>query len=169
MRLPLLLVCPLLIFAAACGGGDDNGSNETAAGSPTTPAETPTPVITLPTPKPAEPDTVVLTAVRAREAFIPTFAEFRALPTAEIDAGGKKTGVPLTAIAEKVGAGPDSVVTIEGRGENGTQAYFRGKLSDAAASTAILSINDQGLITLVGPSIPKEQWLNTVIGISFAP
>jgi ABC-type glycerol-3-phosphate transport system substrate-binding protein len=168
LRLTILLALPVMLIAAACGGGDDSGPNDDEAAE-TTAAETPTPVIRLPTPKPAEPDTVVLTVVRAKESYTPTFAEFRALPATEIDADGKKSGVALTALAARVGAGPNSVVTIEGRGATGIEAYFRGKLSDAAASTAILSIDDQGLITLYGSAVPKEQWLNTVVGISFAP
>ena len=92
---------------------------------------------------------------------------FKALPQAEIAADGARKGVALATLAEKVGAGPDSVVTIEGRSQDlARTSLYRGSLRDLA-SKAVFTIDAQGSVAFVASSVPKEQWLAAVVGVSF--
>lgn len=161
----LLFAVPVIAFlAAACGDGADTPETPTPE---VTVAATPTPDSVLPTPNPASESDVVLTVAKGKTSFTATFAEFKALPQAEIAADGTKQGVALATLAEKVGAGADTVVTIEGRTQDLTRtSLYRAKVSDLV-SKAVFTIDAEGRVGFVASSVPKEQWLAVVIGVSF--
>ena len=173
MRVKRLIVfgvcCSLL--AVACGDGPDKpaASPSAAAAAPgatSTPGPTPTPVSQFPAPKPARDGEVVVTVVRAKESYAPTFAEFRGLAQTDGGATGKQ-GVALDVLAQRVGAGPESVVTIEGRNQELTRiTFYRGKVRDLGPK-AIFPIDGDGHVSFVADSLPKEQWIYAITGVSF--
>lgn len=167
-----LLVIPAALLAG-CGDGDSgpaspptftaDGPLPTVAPSRATPTNAP-----LPTPAAAK-DTDPIISIGSRTKSVTlTGAEFRALPTVEIEAAGeKRRGVSLTALGITVDARAGAIVTIEGRPPDLTRSgLWRGSLV-AFGANAVLSIDDRGVITLAGSSIPKEQWLAAITGVGF--
>jgi hypothetical protein len=173
MRVKRLIVfgvcCSLL--TVACGGGSDKpaaspSTGAAAVGATNTPGPTPTAVSQFPTPKPAKDSDIVVTVVRAKESYSPTFAEFRGLPQTDGGSTGKR-GVALDLLAQRVGAGPESVVTIEGRNQELTRiTFYRGKVRDLGAK-AIFVVDAEGHVSFVADSLPKEQWIYAITGVSF--
>jgi len=189
MRRLLFAAAPLmLLLGAACGDGDtptdpDTGDTtaEDATAGPTvseadaartevakgleqpTVADKP-----LPTATPVPDDRPLFQAVAGSTQFTPTRAEFAALATVQLSAGGQNyTGVPISAIAEKVAGRADGTVTIEGtRVDNLRFGVIRFPLTDIAEST-VLVLDEQGHILLASSSIPQDQWLKVITGIAF--
>lgn len=179
MRRLLLAAAPLAIFALSACGGDsdntpDNGDNgdgtpaaDTTPGGDTTPQPTPTDS-PMPTPTPLSDDAVLLQVVSAGEVYAPTRAEFAALPQSEITHDGTSySGVNFATIAAEVGAREGAIVTIEGtRSDNLRFGVIRFSI-DELGETTVLTAAEGGHLDLASTSIPPEQWLKTVTGISF--
>src|SRR5690606_36996520 len=157
-----LLTLPLAaaLVLGACGDGgdddDDAGSDETAVPA----AETETPSGPgLPTPTPVADTGIAVTVIGNDHTYQPTLAEFRELPTVEIDAGGPKTGVPLEVVASQVGWSESTVVTIQGlTADLNRVAHIRYPLADIAQNT-ILAVDEQGHLNLYSSVLPEEDWL----------
>jgi hypothetical protein len=170
VRFVLTVLFGFALLATACGG-DSSGSSKSpsaAAGASGTPAA-PTPTLgpVLPTPVSPPEAGPALTVNSLTSEFAPTPAEFRALPTIEIDANGKKTGVSLATLAEKVGANPQTQVTIQGYHLDGRSIGFaRYPLADIGAAS-VLVMDPQGHISFVSAKVPQQDWLNYVTNVSF--
>jgi hypothetical protein len=179
MRRFLLAAVPFVILAgAACGGdsdGDDQAPDETPTLSPsdavaTADASNQQPQVPdkqLPTPTPVPDDSPVLQVVAAGNPYTPTRADFAGLPKVSIDAGGKKyEGVALATIAESAGARAEAIVTIQGtRGDNLRFGAIRFPLAEIGTST-VLVLDETGHMLLASTSVPQEQWLKDITGIS---
>lgn len=179
MRRLLLAAAPIALFAlSACGGDSDdtpaNGDNgdgtpaaDTTPGEENTPQPTPTDG-PMPTPTPLPDDAVVLQAVSAGQVYAPTRAEFAALPQIEITHDGTSySGVSFATLAAEVGAREGAIVTIEGtRSDNLRFGVIRFTIEELAETT-VLTANEGGHLDLASTSIPPEQWLTTVTGVSF--
>jgi hypothetical protein len=182
MRRLSFAVAPLalaLLLGACGGGGDDspNGGDEpaptlspidaqrTAAAAQDQPQVPDTP---LPKPTPVPDDTPIVQVVAGQTRYAPTRAEFAALPTAEIQADGKTVkGVTIATLASQVGAGADTVLTIQGtRVDNLRLGAIRFALAEIAENTVVV-MNEEGHLALASSFIPAEQWLNTLTGIAF--
>lgn len=176
LRLLLPAVAALALVLAACGDDDDGPAGGfSAAGSPSAsaadntavPNQQPTPDRPLPTATPASDKAVALSIAAGEKHYNPTVAEFRALPTTEIDAGGPQKGVLLNDLAAKVGGQPDAFVSIQGyRNDLKTLAFVRKRLSEIGSNT-VLSIDDQGHVNLASSALPQIEWLKAVSVIGF--
>lgn len=166
----------LMLALGACGGDSDdtntadpNGTPTSADGSPASAAPTATVTdVPIPRPTPVPADFVVVQVVNAGDVYAPTAAEFAALPGAQISHGGTNySGVSLAALAAEVGARDGAIVTIEGtRSDNRRLGVIRFTLDEIGDNTVFV-ISEDGHIDLASTSIPPEQWLNTVTGVSF--
>ncbi|MEO8541139.1 MAG: hypothetical protein ABI577_15460 [bacterium] len=163
-----------LFVAGACGGGSgkDSQSKETAVpDAEATQNVNEQPQVAdkpLPTPTAVTDDLVPVVQVAfAGKLFAPTKTEFAALPKTKISAGGKDyEGVVLSALVQKAAAGSASVVTIQGtRVDNLRLGAVRFPLADVG-STTVLVMDDSGHIILASSSIPADQWLKDVVGVS---
>lgn len=163
MRWFIAAVLAPALLVAACGGG--NNSNDSAPGSGATEDASLPPV--RPTPTPVPESFPVLEASAGRSEFKPTAPEFRSLPTADIDARGKKTGVSLATIAERVQANPTSMVTVRGFSPDGRRDMFiRYPLAQVGTNT-VLVIDASGALSLFSASIPESEWLIHVQSVSY--
>ena len=162
---PLSAVLALALFGAvACGGDDAKDANKSPAAVVESP--TPTPDSVLPAPKARAETDVVLVVGTRKKTYEPTLAEFKSLPKSEIDAGGKRTGVSLAALAAKVDGVTAGFVTVEGRTTDlKRQTVYRGALKDAGSS--VLVIDEKGIITFYSPGLPKDQFITVVESVSF--
>jgi len=163
-----LLTLPLaatLLLGACGGGGDDdaeNPSEETAAADQTTQARGPG----LPTPTPVADEGIAVTVIGNGTTYQPTVAEFRQLPTVQIEADGTRTGPTLDVVASQVGWNESTVVTIQGLTEDlNNVAYIRYPLADIAQDT-ILEVDEQGHLNLYSTVLPKDDWLKVVVAIT---
>lgn len=185
MRRWTLAAAPLALtlLLGACGGDDDsspNGGGDDATATPTlSPMDAQrtavaaqdqpqVPDTPLPKPTPVPDDTPVVQVVAGQTRYTPTKAEFGTLPTTEIQANGKAVkGVTIATLASQVGAGADTVVTIQGtRLDNLRLGAIRFGLSEIAENT-VVSLDDDGHLALASSFIPADQWLNTLTGIAF--
>lgn len=184
MRRWTLAAAPIALAAlsfAACGGNDDTrASGEDATATPTlSPMDAQrtavaaqdqpqVPDTPLPKPTPVPDDTPVIQVVAGQTRYSPTKAEFGALPTAEIQANGKTVkGVTIATLASQVGAGADTVVTIQGtRVDNLRLGAVRFGLPEIAGNT-VVTMDEAGHLALASSFIPPEQWLNTLTGVAF--
>jgi hypothetical protein len=169
-RLVLMLAPLALVPLAACGGGNDTDHATPSGASPTLTA-TPTLVApSLPSPSPVADDALALQVVRTDgKGGGKTAAELRALPQTDMNLdGGKQTGITLAELGKEVEAPATAIATVTGRSLNGTRVgIWRGTIADNG-TTAMVVIDSQGLVSLVGSSIPKEQWLTVVESVSFS-
>ena len=165
LTLPLLL---LALFAAACGGGDDEKGDETADAGAVTDGPTPTATPKLlPTPPRANDDDVILFTSAGQTAYQPTLKEFRDLPRTKINAQGDKEGVSLKDLAAKVSAPSDVFVTVQGFRSDGRMIQFvRQPLADIGAES-ILMVDDTGRLRLVSSKLSEGEWLINVSVVSF--
>ena len=185
MRRWTLAAAPIALAAllfAACGGDDDDSqaagddatatptlsaadAQRTAVGAQDQPRVPDTP---LPNPTPVPDDTPVIQVVAGQTRYTPTKAEFGALPTAEIQAGGKTVKrVTIATLAAQVAAGADTVVTIQGtRVDNLRLGAVRFALAEIGENT-VVAMDEEGHLTLASSFIPADQWLNTLTGIAF--
>lgn len=165
-----LLLLPALAAATACGDDDDAAP----AASPTSEVGqvgqlTPTPSSQAPQPLPSvkpvgDDDPSIVITSRGGKTLNPTAKEYRAFTTATVDG---KTGPSVGTLAQLAGARAEAVVTILGRsGDGKSVASWRGKLPDYASNT-ILVMDDKGIVSMVSSTIPREQLLAAVEGISF--
>lgn len=171
----LLFAAPLgiLLFAASCGDGTDKADpTPTAAASqeasPSDGSEQPqVPDKPLPSPTPIPDDLPIVQVVAGTNGFRPTRQEFAALATSKVQAGGKTyEGVSLALLAEKAGATPDTIATIQGtRSDNLRLGAVRFPLSELATTT-VLYLDEGGHMMLASSSIPQEQWLKDVTGVA---
>ena len=174
MRWSVLLLLALLGVAAACGDGNDKkNENATATASAAT-ANAPTPgqpTTSQPLAKPTPvPDTgLAMQVVSGTQRFTPTVAEFKALPQTDLDVkGAKQTGILLQDIAAKVPAGRNGIVTIEGLTADGQRVgAVRFPVADIAATTLFM-LDSEGHVNFVSTSIPEEQWLKAVTGVTLS-
>ena len=170
-----------MLLLAACGGGDSKpAADATAAPTPTlTAAErtkvalTPVALPTvkdqpLPTPAKLGTDDIVVSVVAGKEKYQPRASDFSALPTVDISVGGKTyTGVSLAALAEKVKAPAGGNVTIDGtRSDRVRLGTIRFPAADIGATTVLVP-DETGHLSLYSTSVPQEQWLVLVTGVSF--
>ncbi|MGE5597481.1 MAG: hypothetical protein ACM3S1_15755 [Hyphomicrobiales bacterium] len=172
LALPLAAV----LLLGACGGGGDDDEKDDQPAAEGTPTETPIgaydsqgqPTVDqgLPMPTPVLDDGVAITVVGGDKTYQPTVAEFRRLPTIEIDAGGKKTGVSLQTLADQVGV-TGGVVTVQGLQANLTKiGYTRHPLADIG-SNSVLVLDEQGHLNLYSTAFPEAEWLKVVVAVSF--
>ena len=180
----LLAAIPAVLLFAACGGDSDSPSGGDAATATTGPTLTAAqargtevargleqPTATdkpLPTPTRLPDDAPAVQVVGASGApYIPKLSEFKALPTAEIKVDGQAySGVTLSTLLAKVNPPSTAIVTIDGvRGDGKRQGAVRFPLSTIGDST-VLTAGKNGELSLASTSIPKDQWLIWVTGIS---
>lgn len=173
----LALPAALVVVIAACGGGSGDTANTPPSPSPdpNAPAtvgagngqDQPTADSGIPSATPASDTDIALSVLFKDSTYAPTVAEFRALPTVEIDAAGtKQRGVSLAVLAEKVGA-QSGLVTVQGlQGNLQRIGYVRYPLADVG-STTVFALNAEGHVDLYSSSIPAAEWLKVVSGISF--
>ena len=158
-------------LAAGCGDGEDTDADATAnADAPAdgTPAEpTKVPDKPLPTPSPIPDDVPVIQVVSATKNFTPLRSEFAALPKVTVSAGGKTyEGVSLATLAAQAGAPATATATIQGpRNDNLRLGAIRFSVSEIGTTTVFV-IDDTGHVLLASTSVPPEQWLKDVTGIS---
>ena len=153
------------MFAAAgsaCGSGDD------APKATATVASSDTQLPLLPTATPVAESAVGLSiAVNAGKSIAPTAKELKALPTMEINADGKKTGISIATIAKQVDAKDGAIVTIKGiRADGKTVAFVRKPLSELATTTVVV-IDAQNHLSLASTSLDKSEWLQALESITF--
>lgn len=167
LRLFILPVVLLALFAVACGGDDDESDGTPDAGAVTDgPAPTATPQL-LPTPPRANEEDVILFASAGQTAYEPTLKEFRDLPRTKIKAQGDKEGVSLKDLAAKVSAPSDVFVTVQGFRTDGRVIQFvRQPLADIGAES-VLMVDDTGRLRLVSSKLPESEWLVNVTVVSF--
>ncbi len=164
--IPSAVIAGFVLLGAAACGGDDAGDAATDAGTTAIETATPTPDSVLPAPKARAEGDVVLVVGTRKKSFQPTLAEFRALPTGEVDAGGKRTGVTIATLAGKVDGTAAGFVTVEGRTTDlKRQTLYRGPLKDAGSG--VLVLDDKGVLTFYSPALPKDQFITVVESISF--
>jgi hypothetical protein len=176
-----LLAAPAAFLLFAACGGDDNTNPGDGAGPTATltsaertkVALTPVTLPTvkdqpLPTPVKLGADDAVVSVVAGREKYQPKTSDFSALPTTEITVGGTTyKGVTLAALAEKVKAASGANVTIEGtRSDRVRFGTIRFPSADIAATTVLVP-DDTGHLSLYSTTVPQDQWLVLVTGISF--
>jgi len=173
LRSLLPVLAALGIVLSACGGGDAKPADSGTAGASATAAtgsganQQPTPDRPLATPTPASNDAIAISIAAGEKRFTPTVAEFRALSTTEITAGGAQRGVLLADLAAKVGAAPGSVVTIQGyRNDMATLAFVRKPLAEIA-STTVFIVDESGHLNIASTNLPKIEWLRAVSVIGF--
>jgi hypothetical protein len=177
----LLAALPALLLLASCGGGAAKPTADSTVGPTATltsaertrVALTPVALPTvkdqpLPTPVKLAPDDVLVIVVAGKERFAPKSSDFGALPTVEITVAGKTyKGVTLAALAEKVKAPSGVNVTIDGtRADRVRLGTIRFPAADIAATTVLVA-DETGHLSLYSTSVPQEQWLVLVTGISF--
>lgn len=173
MRWSLLLLPALLTVTAACGDGADKKDDDaTATAAAAVNANTPgQPTTSQPLAKPTPvPDTgLAFQVISGTQKFTPTVAEFKALPQTDLDVkGAKQTGILLSDIAAKVPAGRNGVVTIEGLSGDGQRVgAVRFPVADIAATTLFV-LDSEGHVNVVSTTIPEEQWLKAVTGITLS-
>jgi|GEM_PF-4190342 len=182
MRRFLLAALPFAILAGAACGGDDSSPDDGQNGNGQTPTLSPADAVAtadasnqqprvpdrpLPTPTPIPDGSPLLQVVAGGKPYTPTRADLAALPKASIDAGGKKyEGVTLAALAEAAGARAEAVVTIQGtRNDNLRFGAIRFPLAEIGPST-VLVLDESGHLLLASTSVPQEQWLKDITGIS---
>lgn len=179
----LIAAIPAVLLFAACG--DDSistiDSAASAAAGPTLTAaeerqtqvakglDQPTAVdrpLSTPTPLPENGPAVQVIGATG-EPYVPKLSEFKALPTAEIKVDGQSySGVTLSTILAKVKAPETAVVTVDGvRADGKRQGAVRFPLS-AIGDTTVLTVGKNGELSMASTSIPKDQWLIWVTGIS---
>lgn len=171
---PLLLLPAVLLIGAACGDGSDKADNPQAAASssaaaPSAPAGQPTTNQPLPSATPVPDDGTAVQVVSGKEQYAPTLADVRALPQTELTINGsKRSGVALKDLVAKVPAGAAGIVTIEGTNADRSRlGTVRFKLADIA-DTTLLVIDGEGHLDIVSSTIPEEQWLKSVSGVSLS-
>lgn len=172
----------VLLLAAACGGdsGDKKAADASSAAGPTvteaqarqtaTAKSLEQPSVAdqpLPTPTKVADDGIVLQVIGAN-AYTPTLAEFKTLPTAEIRVDGQAySGVTLATLAEKSKAATGVAATLDGvRPDGKRQGAVRFPLGDVA-STTVLVLAPDGQLSVASTWIPKEQWLIRVTSVAF--
>ena len=170
----LLAAIPAVFLLSACGGGSDKGG--TTPGASAQPA-TPTTVAgqqptaedrPLPTPTPVPEDGIAVQVAGVSGApYAPKLSELKALPTAEISFEGKSyKGISLATLLAKVNAPETATVTVDGTRPDGKrQGAVRFALKDIGDST-VLVLGNNGELNVASTSIPKDQWLIWVTGIS---
>ena len=91
--------------------------------------------------------------------YAPLRSEFLALPKATITANGKTyEGVSLATLAEKAGAKPTAIATINGtRLDNLRLGAIRFTLAEIGEST-VLVIDVAGRFAIASCSVPADQW-----------
>ncbi len=149
------------MLSSACGGDDAAKTTPTIVT-----ADTPLPLLPTATPVP---DTAVglSIAVNAGKSIAPSAKELKAMPTIEINADGKKTGISIAALAKLVDAKDGALVTIQGvRADGKTVAFVRKPLTDLATST-VLVLDAQNHLSIASTSLDKAEWLQAVESISF--
>lgn len=176
----LLAAVPAVLLLSACGG-DSNKTTATPEPGPTLTAAQQRQTQTakslaqptaedkpLPTPAPVPEDGVAVQVAGASGTpYAPKLSEFRALPTSEIKVDGQSyKGVTLSALLAKVNAANTAVVTLDGtRSDGKRQGAVRFPLADIGEST-VLVLGNGGELNVASTSIPKDQWLIWVTGIS---
>lgn len=180
MKPMFLAVAPAILLFAACGGDskDDEqqqaGGDAAASGTPDFAAndaavEQPrAPDKPLPTPTRVAPDDVALTVVAGSEKFEPKLSELSSLPQTTIEANGKQyEGVSLAELASRVSAKPEATVTVQGRrGDNLRLGAIRFPVSQIGTDS-VLFVDERGHLYLASKSVPVDQWLTVVNGVSF--
>ncbi len=169
-RLVLSAFPILLLAASACGGDDDAESTPepTVESTPTlqTNEQPKVPDTPIAEPSPVPSDVPVIQVAVKGTQYAPLQPEFAALPKTTITANGKSyEGVLLSALAEKAGAAPSAIATIQGtRVDNLRLGVIRFTLDEIGATT-VLVMGDSGHILLASSTVPPEQWLKDVTGI----
>lgn len=181
MQRILLAALPAFLLLAGCRGDDAKPAADgtVAPGATLTAAErtkvalTPVTLPTvkdqpLPTPVKLGADDVVVSVVAGKEKYQPKASDFSALPTVEITVAGKTyKGVTLAALAEKVKAAAGANVTIEGaRADRVRLGTIRFPAADIGATTVLVP-DETGHLALYSSTVPQDQWLVLVTGISF--
>lgn len=176
----LLAAIPAVLLLSACGGDDDAATATTAAGPTLTAAQqrqtqTANSLLQptaedkpLPTPTVVPEDGIAIQVVGGSGSpYVPKLSEFKALPTAEIKVDDKTyKGVTLATLLGKVNAAKTATVTLDGTRPDGKrQGAVRFPLSDIGDST-VLVLGANGELNVASTSIPKEQWLIWVTGVS---
>ena len=167
----LALPLAAALVLGACGGGDDDkkddgDANATATADAGDNLGQPNDDAGMPAPTPVGDEELALTVVGGESSYTPTLAEFRALPTKEINAGGKKTGVALSTLAEQVGAS-GGTVTVQGLSNDLKRlAYTRHPFADIASET-VLVVDEAGHLNLFSSKLPESEWVKVVVAISF--
>lgn len=176
----LLAAVPAVLLLSACGG-DSNKTAATPEPGPTLTAAQQRQTQTanslaqptaedkpLATPVPVPENGVAVQVAGASGApYAPKLSEFKALPTSEIKVDGQSyKGVTLSALLAKVNAANTAVVTLDGtRSDGKRQGAVRFPLADIGEST-VLVLGNGGELNVASTSIPKDQWLIWVTGIS---
>lgn len=181
MQRILLAALPAFLLLASCGRGDDAKPADGTPGSAATltsaertkVALTPVTLPTvkdqpLPTPVKLAADDIVVSVVAGKEKYQPKASDLSALPTVEITVAGKTyKGVTLAALAEKVKAAAGANVTVEGtRADRVRLGTIRFPAADIGATTVLVP-DDTGHLALYSSTVPQDQWLVLVTGISF--
>ena len=173
MRRLFFAAIPLaLVLGSACGDGNGAGNDDADATSEATATldvnvQPQSPDREIATPTPIPDDQPLVQVVVAGKPYLPTRADLAALPKAKITAGGNSyEGVSLATLAEKAGAPAGATATIQGtRMDNLRLGAIRFPLPDIGASTVFV-IDDKGHLLLASTTVPHDQWLKDITGIS---
>lgn len=163
MRLFLAVIAVAALLAAACGGDDNRSSSEGDASATVEPTLPPV----RPTPTPVSESFPVVEVTSPQGEFRPTAAEFRAIPTLDVDAKGKKTGVSLAELGARVKASPTTMVTIRGFSPDGRRDMFIRYPLAQVGSSSVLVIDGSGYLTLHSTAIPEAEWLTHIVSVSY--
>jgi hypothetical protein len=171
-----LLAAGIVFLGAACGGGDAKPTPQLPAGA--SPAASRTGFASSFTPTPEAPpfgappkiigNQPAFTVVAGRDTYIPTFEEFKALPTVQITVAGKTyRGVSLASLAERMKANPQTPVSVQGYGPGfNRQQFIRYPLAEIGSETVLL-VDPDGYISVVSTKVPEGEWLRAVISVGF--
>lgn len=176
LRLAAAILLLVPIAAAACGGDDDAPADATPTITDADARRTEVaqgleqpvpPDKPLPSPTPLPEDVPIVQIVSGGQQFAPTRAAFADLPTTSISVGGQQyTGVTIAELGRRVAAREAGTVTIQGtRTDNLRYGAIRYPLAEIASDT-VLYLDESGYLRLASASIPKEQWLHTIVGIA---